>query len=176
MKIKGTLSRISYAENGIAEVTFAIPNRKEALEIKKQVGELSIEIKKWTNPRSLEANRYMWEIIGKIANALTKDADDIYLEMLATYGQYDTLCMWEPSVNAFMAYYKLAKEVGKTTVDGKPFVWLRAYRGSSTYDTNEMAKLIDGVVQEAQDLGIETRTPEQLAELKSLWATKEKAQ
>ena len=39
-----------------------------------------------------------------------------------------------------------------------------------------MTKLIDGVVQEAQDLGIETRTPEQLAELKSLWATKEKAQ
>ena len=40
---------------------------------------------------------------------------------------------------------------------------------SSEYDTREMAIFIDGIVSEAQALGIDTRTPEELAEMKSLW-------
>lgn len=43
------------------------------------------------------------------------------------------------------------------------------YKETHTLDTKEMARLIDGVVAEAQELGIETRTPDEIAQLKSLW-------
>ena len=38
-------------------------------------------------------------------------------------------------------------------------------RGSSTYNTREMSVLIDGVVTEAKELGIETLTPDQIKEM-----------
>ena len=44
------------------------------------------------------------------------------------------------------------------------------YYGSSTYDSAQMARLIDLVVQECQAQGIETKTPEELALLKEDWA------
>ena len=43
------------------------------------------------------------------------------------------------------------------------------YYGSSTYDTKQMSALIDILVQDAQALGIETATPEQIAKYKELW-------
>jgi hypothetical protein len=45
------------------------------------------------------------------------------------------------------------------------------YKETHTLDTKEMARLIDGVVSEAQALGIETRTPDEIAQMKSLWET-----
>jgi hypothetical protein len=42
-------------------------------------------------------------------------------------------------------------------------------RGSHTYDTKEMARLIDGVVYEAKSIGIETLSPDELERMKSLW-------
>ena len=44
-----------------------------------------------------------------------------------------------------------------------------AYKETHTLNTSEMARLIDGVVFEAQGLGIETKTPDEIAQLKSLW-------
>ena len=36
-------------------------------------------------------------------------------------------------------------------------------------NTYEMSKLIDGTVEEAQSIGIETMTPDELAHLKAMW-------
>ena len=52
--------------------------------------------------------------------------------------------------------------------DGKA-TFYRIYRGSHTYDTKEMSLLIDGTVMEAKELGIETMTPAELAEMKARW-------
>jgi hypothetical protein len=47
--------------------------------------------------------------------------------------------------------------------------YYRIIRGTHTYDTKEMSALIDGVVQEAKDLGIETMTPEQIKRMEAAW-------
>ena len=46
---------------------------------------------------------------------------------------------------------------------------LQCYKGSSLYDTLEMSRLIDGVVSDAQELGIDTMTPEEIREMKERW-------
>ena len=59
--------------------------------------------------------------------------------------------------------------VGEGTVNGKQFKHLAILIGSSQYDTRSMSILIDGIVQDAKELGIETMTPNQLADLKNSW-------
>lgn len=60
------------------------------------------------------------------------------------------------------------KELDEVGQNGSYYhVWV----GSSQYNTREMSILIDGIVSEAKELGIETATPDELAQMKSLWAT-----
>lgn len=54
------------------------------------------------------------------------------------------------------------------TPDGNKEI-IRFYYGSSRYNTKQMSRLIDNLVQDCQAIGIETKTPEQIAEMLSLW-------
>ena len=45
-------------------------------------------------------------------------------------------------------------------------------RGSHTYDTKEMSRLIDGAVYEAKQLGIEVLPPDELERMKATWERK----
>ena len=47
--------------------------------------------------------------------------------------------------------------------------YFRVYLGSSNYNTQEMSLLIDGVVEECKELGIETLTPQELAAMMEAW-------
>ena len=44
-------------------------------------------------------------------------------------------------------------------------IGINAYYGSSSYNTKQMAKLIDGVVQDCKAIGIETESPENIKSL-----------
>ena len=46
---------------------------------------------------------------------------------------------------------------------------VRAYYGSSTYNTRQMSRIIDAAVEEAKGMGIETLRPEEIARLKEEW-------
>ena len=87
--------------------------------------------------------------------------------MLKKYGQGELISVKTGiDISGFVKYSEIA---GYGKVNGVEFTHYRVYKGSSEYDTREMAIFIDGIVSEAQTLGIDTRTPEELAEIKSLW-------
>ena len=128
--------------------------------------EKQYEIKEHRKRRSLNQNAYCWELIGKIADNQRLSKEDVYLAMLRDYGQSEII-----SVRADIdihGYFKYFEKFGAGQVNGKDFTHYKIYKGSSEFDTREMAIFIDGVVQEAQALGIQTLTPAQIAELKSL--------
>ena len=93
--------------------------------------------------------------------------DDVYLMMLERYGQSEIVSVL--SNIDVKGYFKYYREIGKGYVNGKEFKHYKILKGSSEYDTREMSILIDGIVTECQDLGIETMTPNELERLKSLW-------
>ena len=128
---------------------------------------LSIEVKPYRAKRSLNANNYAWKIITEIANIVRASKDEIYLKMLKRYGQSDLISVL--SHIPVEHYFKYYEEGGQSEVNGKMFTHYRVFKGSSEFDSREMAIFIDGVVSEAKELGIQTETPEQLAEMKSLW-------
>lgn len=134
---------------------------------------LDVEIKKHRERRSLDANAYMWALVGRIAEAMKPPLpkDEVYREMLRRYGQSGMVSIADRYVEAFRREYRYCDEVGKTELNGKPFTHFRFYVGSSEYDSREMSLLIDGVVSEARELGIDTDTPETIARIKEEWRT-----
>ena len=133
---------------------------------------LDVEIKQHRNHRSLDANSYAWVIISKIADVLGSSKEDIYIEMLTRYGQREPqlVSVVEDGVPAIRrATQNHCTIVGESELNGKEFVHLAILRGSSTYTTKEMSILIDGIVSDAKDLGIETIPEEELKSLKESW-------
>lgn len=128
--------------------------------------EKKYEIKEYRQKRSLNANAYCWALIGEIADNMRMSKEDVYLRMLKDYGQSELVSV-RADIN-IAGYFKYYEKFGAGTVNGKEFTHYKVYKGSSEYDTREMSIFIDGVVQEAQALGIQTLTPTQIAELKSL--------
>ncbi len=129
--------------------------------------ETLFEIKPYREKRSRNANSYAWALMGQIADALRTDKDSVYLEMLKRYGQSEMVSVRSDiDVRGFFKYYELA---GTSRLNGKEFSHYRVYKGSSEYDTREMAVLIDGIVSEAQEMEIETLTPKELQFLKDEW-------
>jgi hypothetical protein len=128
---------------------------------------LSIEVKEYRAKRSLNANAYAWLLIGKIADILRAGKDEIYFRLLKRYGQSELISVLShvPIAN----YVKYFEEAGESTLNGKTFTHYRIFKGSSEFDTREMSVFIDGVVSEAKELGIQTETPNQIAEMKARW-------
>lgn len=132
-----------------------------------KIEKLSFKIDKFREKRSLNANNYAWKLLTEIGNVLRANKEDVYLEMLKRYGQSEIISVL--SHIPITEYVKYCEEAGESTLNGKLFKHYKVYKGSSEFDTREMSIFLDGVVSEAKELGIQTETPDQIAELKSRW-------
>ena len=65
--------------------------------------------------------------------------------------------------------FKYYEELKEDYIGGNTHITIRGYIGSSSYDTKEMSVLIDGIVNEAKDLGIETWSREEIDRLIAEW-------
>lgn len=137
------------------------------------VGQLEInkdkefEIKEYKPKRSRNSNSYAWLLITKIADTLRLDKEEVYLDMLKHYGQSEMVSVLsEIDVKGYFKYYE---KVGETVLNGKEFSHYKIFKGSSEYNSKEMSIFIDGVVQEAKQLDIDTITPVELDKLKQMW-------
>lgn len=128
------------------------------------------EIKKHRSRRSLNANAYAWSLIGKIADEFEISKDETYMLMLKRYGQSEIVSVISSiDVDGYFKYYE---PIAEATLQGKKFTHYKIYKGSSEFDTKEMAVLIDGIVSEAKELGIETLPPDEVERLKEMWRAK----
>ena len=125
------------------------------------------EVKEYHKKRSLNANAYAWALIGKIADVLRSSKDEIYLEMLKKYGQSEIVSVLS-DINV-TGYFKYFEEIATVKLQGKNFTHYKVFKGTSEYNTAEMAVFIDGVISEADELGIDTLPPDEVKKIKSLW-------
>ena len=125
------------------------------------------EVKEYHKKRSLNANAYAWALIGKIADVLRSSKDEIYLEMLKKYGQSEIVSVLS-DINV-TGYFKCFEEIATVKLQGKNFTHYKVFKGTSEYNTAEMAVFIDGVISEADELGIDTLPPDEVEKIKSLW-------
>lgn len=153
-------------------------NERESLSSLEELKEdkLSIEIKKYRKNRSLDANAYMWVLISKLEEKINISKDIIYKDAIRNIGVYEVIPVKNEAVERFIeAWTKNGLgwvcETTKSKLEG--YTNILAYYGSSTYNTAEMSRLIDFVVQECKQLDIETMSRIELDSLIESWgATK----
>ena len=138
-------------------ITFSVNEKSAAAEIDKIKDEqkLSIEAVKYRKKRSLSANAMLWACLGEIATVLRTDKWDVYLLMLKRYGRFTYICVKPNVVEAVKSQWRECEEVGKITLNGQEAVQLLCYFGSSTYNTQEMSVLLDGVISEMKEIGLQ---------------------
>jgi len=119
--------------------------------------------------RSLNANNYAWSLITSIAEIIGSSKDEVYIEMLKSYGKQGTASVRDFEAGKYERSQQYFERIGESVLDGKTFHHYRFFVGSSQYDTKEMSVLIDGIVSEAKELGIETATPDEIARMKQEW-------
>ena len=135
---------------------------------------LDVDIKKHREKRSLNANAYFHVLCGKIAEVQELSHTIVHNMMIAEYGQMDE-DIKNIIMDADIPWEKVQTiHLRPTTAtrmmdNGKLYRVYIVMRGSHTYDTKEMSRLIDGTIQEAKQLGIETMTPDELERMMRAW-------
>lgn len=139
----------------------------------KAMPKLTLRICECKPKRSLDANAYCWVLIGKLAEKLKKETTEIYRSAIKEIGgNSDIVCVQDKAVQSLCDGWQ-RNGIGWQTdtmpskIDGCTNVIL--YYGSSTYNSAQMSRLINLIVQECQQQGIETRSPEELDSLLGAW-------
>lgn len=145
-----------------------------ALENFEQGKVYDLELKKARNrKRSLDSNAYCWVLMDKIAAHYRVPVSEVYRNFVREIGgNSEIICMMDRAVEVFCRSWERnglgwQTEVLPSKIEGCSNV--KVYYGSSTYDTVQMSRLIELVVQECHDAGIETKTREELDSLLTQW-------
>lgn len=135
---------------------------------------VKVEIKKASKHRSLSANNYAWVLIDQIAAKTGIPETEVYRSAIREIGGIsDFYGMKEEAYEAFCELWTAGHE-GRQVVlipgSSKPgWVNVRAYKGSSDFNSAQMARLIDSLVQDAESLGIPTVPDSEVERMVSRW-------
>lgn len=122
---------------------------------------------------ALQTNAYLWVLLDKLAAALGQTKEELYRGFIREIGVFRDFHLAPEEAATFeVAWSRLGTgwvtEQVDYTRDGEQVV-IRAYYGSSQYNTKQMTRLIRSVAEECKAQGIETMTPEELAGLMDRW-------
>lgn len=177
MKISGKIvgANIGFKTNK-PQLTIEINERNDFKQLVDELGEkdkLSVEIKEYKERRSLDANAYFFVLADKLAEKLNITKEEIYRNAIKNIGGVsETVCVKNKAVERLCEGWRKnglgwQTDTFPSKIEGCTNVIL--YYGSSTYDTAQMSRLIDNIVQDCKAVGIETRTPNEIANLLSIW-------
>lgn len=137
--------------------------------------DLTLEVKPYKEKRSGNANKLLWGCLGDIAAALRADKWDIYLMMLKRYGQYTYVCVPPNAVEMTKKQWRECEEIGNININGREAVQMLCYFGSSTYDTKQFSILLDGVIGEMKEMGLNTPTSAEMQRSLEEWERSQQA-
>ena len=137
--------------------------------------ELDIEIKKHREKRSLDANAYFHVLVNKLSKVANLSDEETKIKMNLDYGTIarnidgTKVGVEVPKGTDIKQFYPYAKWYGERQVGDLMFDKYLFYKPTHELDTKEMAQLIDGVVRECKQVGIETLPQEELNSLLKEW-------
>lgn len=161
------------AKDGKRYLCLEVPFSQASLWLENNLQKLpnEYEIKLHRQKRSNDANAYMWQLADKIAAAVGLTKEEVYRSHIREVGAFTDLQIQTSALQSFIDGWK-HNGIGWFTdiiQECELITRIRVYYGSSSYDTKQMSRLIDNVVQEAKQLNIETLTPDELERMKSAW-------
>lgn len=163
--------KIALLLNDEVEITFKTTrgSLKELEEIKDN--DLIVSVKEFRKRRSLSQNAYLWTLLDQIGGKTLQSKEAVYKAYIKDYGVFEILPIKNEAVNMFKSRWEknglgwFVEDLGESKLDG--FTKVIAYYGSSTYTTEEMARVIDAVITDCEELGISTMTLSDIMLLKN---------
>lgn len=154
--------------------TWLMLKTKKAAEIASKLsGDLDVTIKKHRGKRSLNANALFWKLAEEVAIRTGKGITEVYREYIKDIGEnYSEVVIMSdvlPMLKRMWSEHGLGwiVEVVSQYTDNTMIV--RLYYGSSVYDSWQMSRLIDLVIQDCRNLGIPTPEDERIDALIESW-------
>lgn len=175
MELTGKISNVSFSYEGKPLVTLELNERNSALEMVdelKSLDILNIKIDKFKKKRSLDANAYFWTLVGKVSQKTNVPKDEVYRDYILEIGSFEIVCCQDKAVETLRAGWSRnglgwITDTIPSKIAGCTNVFL--YYGSSTYDVEQMSRLIEAVVQDCYALGIETKSQAEIDSLLGAW-------
>lgn len=172
MKLEGGWLMVKPEKEDMGKAMQIVRNRKNML--------YDLDIKEHRKKRSLDANAYAWVLIGRLADSMRITPVEVYRQAIQNIGgNFEILPIKDVAVDHFIKIWE-AKGLGWPCVDMGPsrifgYRNIRAYYGSSTYDTRQMSQLIDILVQDCKSLDIETLSEREQSLLVEKWGDTQSA-
>ena len=132
-----------------------------------------VRISEFKHKRSKDANSYAWMLLDRLAAKLGLFKIDIYREYIKEIGgNCETVCVKNEAVERLCTGWShngigWVTDTMPSKLEGCTNVIL--YYGSSTYDSEQMSRLINLIVTDCKEYGIQTMSDNELLKLKSLW-------
>jgi hypothetical protein len=164
------MREIEFAKKDSIRVIAEVASFIDSLDDTKQY-KLTIAEKK--KKRSLDANSYFWLLCDKLAEKTRIPKTEIYRSYIKEIGGVsDTVCVLDKAVDKLCDNWEkngLGWQTDRYKSKMKGCTNVVLYYGSSTYDSKQMSRLIELIVQDCLINEIETLPPEQLQALNNEW-------
>ena len=158
------------------QVVIPAPRDENIVKIDTDI-EYTVEIKRKGKKRSLNANAYCWTLCQRIAEELSKNGyigkEEVYRKAILDSQQGEPVGVPNNRLDSFIRKWQ-SNGIGWICViddnerlSGVKRVYL--YAGSSTYNTAEMSRLIECLVDECNQLGINLEPSEYIQSLVEGW-------
>lgn len=162
--------RLTFNEKSMPELTLTLnSSRNDTLKAVTELRSildkdktLTVEIKQYRQKRSLDANGWCWVLCQRIAEVILSTKDLVYQQMIKRVGQFDIRPIKTEAVESHIERWSkiglgwYAEVVGDSKLAG--YTNVISYYGSSVYDSREMWVLINEIIFECRELGIECMT------------------
>ena len=178
MKCKCNKIRLQYTEDRKTEIILSVEGnvQVEVEQLKEVIAkgkELQVEIKQYRVNRSIDSNSYLWILCQKIAEVIHSTKELVYQKVIRDVGQFELMPIKNEAVERWLNVWSskglgwFAEVVDDSKLEG--YKKVISYYGSSCYDTKEISILINEIVDQCKDLGIETMPPNELKRLNDSW-------
>lgn len=177
------LNRQIYADADYDEVRLVIPvTRPDMTSVSDLVesvnnlssgDEITVKVAKYRKKKSLDANAYCWVLIKELAKKLQIAYPECYKQLIREGGEYELFPLKDEAVETWIANWQsrgigwVSEIVGKSKFDG--YTNVRSYYGISVYDTKQMARFIDVVIDACKEHGVPTASTTEIERYKSEW-------
>lgn len=177
MQTTGTLEEINIDyKTGKPKISFLITDKDKLSEIEQLKGlKLKIEAKRYIKKRTTNANNYFWKLLQELCDLAEIDTIEEYKRRVKELGIFRRFKIETENIKTFEKMWTAQGiawfcEIADTTYIGDTeFKIINAYYGSSSFNSKQMARLIDGVVQDCKPYGIETKPKNEIDSLLRSW-------
>lgn len=122
-----------------------------------------VKITEYSDKRTKTMNSYYWVLVTQLANVLRTSKDELHAELIKRYSQRDYISLLaniKPS--DYFPYYEYQSTFKHNNNTFRSYL---VFKRSSDMNKHEFSILLDGLISECKEVGINTMTPEEIDKL-----------